>query len=216
MSQEPYGSDAPRPPVDGPEQPTQMRPPVGPGYPTPPTEPAAPGFGQPYGQQQTWGQGYGQPGQQQPYGQQSPYGQPGYGQQQAHGQPAYGTTGYPAPEPAPTGTAAGNGMSLLLDFGFTQYATPLVVKVLYVLLVVIGGLSWLAGIVSGFSWSGASGLGALVGGGIALVAWILLVRVSLEFYLAIVRVAQETKSIREDLDALRADATEPSGGREAE
>lgn len=57
------------------------------------------GYGQPgYGQQQGYGQGYGQPHAQPGYGQQG-YGQPGYGQpygQQGYGQP-YGQQGYGAP-----------------------------------------------------------------------------------------------------------------------
>ena len=89
------------------------------------------------------------------------------------------------------------------------------VKVLYILLVLVGGISWIIAILSGFSWSGASGLGALIGGGIALAAWILLVRVSLEFFLSIIRVAQDAQAIREGVDQLRADRTPaPTGQKE--
>ena len=189
MSQDPYQTSGPdqRPAGDPAGQPPRSQPAVGPSFASP-QQPAGPG---PYVPPQ---QPYGHPPSG-PAGPSAPYGQyPPYPTQPPYQQP---------PPPAPARSE--NRLWALADFDFTQYATPTVIRVLYVLLVVIGVLSWLTGIVSGFAWSGASGLGALVGGGIALVAWILLVRVSLEFVLAIVRVAQEAKQIREGLDAWRAE-----------
>ena len=208
MSQDPnpYGPDKPRPQAPDFAPPTAatpfgrtsspQQPPFGPpgstqqpGYPPPPgtTPPGAAAYGATaYGAPQ---QGYPVPGQ---------------------GSDPYGTP----PQPVVEGGKNDNPLAGLLDLGFTQYATPVVVKVLYILLVLVGGISWIIGILSGFAWSGASGLGALVGGGIALAAWILLVRVSLEFFLSIIRVAQDAQAIREGLDQLRADRAPTSTGNQ--
>lgn len=196
-----------------------------------------PGFGQSYGQPGPGQQPYGQPGPApQPYGQYSPapppygqpvqghppyaplsYGQPGPGQQ-AYEQEPYGQQApYGPPQPGAEDPARDdNPLNALFDLSFTQYATPAVIRVLYILLILVGGISWLLAVVSGFAWSGASGLGALVGGGIALATWILLVRVSLEFFLSIIRVAQDAQTIREGLEELRGERTGTAPGDKGE
>lgn len=173
--------------------------------PAPGQQPYGHGFGPAYGQpgpaQQPYGQPYGQPSPTAPqYGQQAyppgPYGAPQPGQQAPYGPPLHGAEHAPRDD---------NPLNALFDLSFTQYATPMVIRVLYILLILVGGISWLVSIVSGFAWSGTSGLGALVGGGIVLAAWILLVRVTLEFFLSIIRVAQDAHAIREGLEEVRAE-----------
>ena len=213
MSQDPnpYGPDKPRPQAPDFAPPTAA---------TPfgrTSSPQQPPFGQPGSTQQP---GYPPPPGASPYGTTPPgaaaYGATAYGApQQGYPVPGQGSDPYGTPpQPVVEGGKNDNPLAGLLDLGFTQYATPVVVKVLYILLVLVGGISWIIGILSGFAWSGASGLGALVGGGIALAAWILLVRVSLEFFLSIIRVAQDAQAIREGLDQLRADRAPTSTGNQ--
>lgn len=236
MSQDPnpYGPDKPRPQAgpaqdprqgwDAPEAADRLSP-QAPDF-APPTaappfgrtsSPPQPPFGQPGSAQQP---GYPPPPGASPYGTTPPgataYGATAYGApQQGYPVPGQGSDPYGTPpQPVVEGGKNENPLAGLLDLGFTQYATPVVVKVLYILLVLVGGISWIIGILSGFAWSGASGLGALVGGGIALAAWILLVRVSLEFFLSIIRVAQDAQAIREGLDQLRADRAPTSTGNQ--
>ena len=213
MSQDPnpYGPDKPRPQAPDFAPPTAA---------TPfgrTSSPQQPPFGPPGSTQQP---GYPPPPGASPYGTTPPgaaaYGATAYGApQQGYPVPGQGSDPYGTPpQPVVEGGKNDNPLAGLLDLGFTQYATPVVVKVLYILLVLVGGISWIIGILSGFAWSGASGLGALVGGGIALAAWILLVRVSLEFFLSIIRVAQDAQAIREGLDQLRADRAPTSTGNQ--
>lgn len=231
MSQDPnpYGPNEPRPqggPAQDPRQGWDAPPeadrltPQAPDF-APPA--AAPPYGRPSHPQQPFGRpgsaqqpGYPPPTGSSPYGT-SPYGTSPYGTtapQQGYPVPGQGNEPYGTPpQPVAEGAKGDNPLSSLLDLGFTQYATPVVVKVLYILLVLVGAISWIIAIVSGFAWSGASGLGALIGGGIALAAWILLVRVSLEFFLSIIRVAQDAQAIREGVDQLRADRTPASAGQ---
>lgn len=207
-------------PATAPDQPYRQQPPGAPSYaPYPP--PSGPAYGQ-YPPSGAFGQS--QPGQPQPgqpqathaYGRTDQY-QPGppqgaraYGPPQpAQPQPdqPQGGYGYPqaGPAPHPDEDRNDNPFAALLDLSFTHFATPALIKFLYVLLLVLGVLWWLVGIVAGFSASGLAGLGALIGGAIGLLVWLLLVRVSLEYALSMIRVAQETRIIRKHLDDLRAE-----------
>ncbi|SDB80607.1 protein of unknown function [Raineyella antarctica] len=221
MSQDPYptGPNEPSP------RPARDLPPQAPDFAAQAPDFAPPATPQPYGrpgprhqpQQYEAGTPYGAPGQ---------YGQPSHGQTypyepaEPYDQP-YPPAGqaqgpYPAPAPFESPAKDDNPFAALLDVGFTQFATPAVTKFLYILLVLVGVIVWLFAIVTGFAWSGASGLGALVGGGLGLAAWILLVRVSLEFFLSIVRVAQDAQAIREGLDELRAEPRHDEGAAPSE
>lgn len=157
------------------------------------------GFGQ-YGQDQ-----FGQPGQydtnqfdQNQFGQQEPWGQ----QNQPQG--AAGFQAYPNQQMAnSTGTENDGFFSALFDFSFTRYATPSVVKVLYILLMIVVGLFVLLAII-GFLAAMAQDASAivLVLIGIPLVllgavAWLAFYRVGLEVAVSIIRTAQSVQSIDE-------------------
>lgn len=163
------------------------------------------GFGQ-YGQDQFGQPGaYGQPGQydtnqfdQNQFGQQEPWGQ----QNQPQG--AAGFEAYPNQQMAnSTGTENDGFFSALFDFSFTRYATPSVVKVLYILLMIVVGLFVLLAII-GFLAAMAQDASAivLVLIGIPLVllgavAWLAFYRVGLEVAVSIIRTAQSVQSIDE-------------------
>lgn len=155
--------------------------------------------------------------------------QSGYaGSQQSYPPPAYADqqSSYPTQQipaqtqqwtPQPPRSHEDNFFKTIFDFGFTRYATPSVVKILYILGIVVGGLGWL---LSGLFWIGIGGAMTALnpyasgGGGTTLIAvlswlfgliplffWIIGLRVSLEYALAVIRINQDTKVIREKMEA---------------
>jgi hypothetical protein len=111
---------------------------------------------------------------------------PGYGGYPGPGGPAGGPVGPGSPQ----GEAKGF-FPALFDFGFNSFATPAVVKVLYIIGMVLLGLFYVAAVISGFSVSAGFGLLALVGGAIAVLFYLTLFRITLEFYYAIVRMSED-------------------------
>lgn len=152
---------------------------------------------QPYGEQQSYPQQpYGQQpyGEQQAYGQQQPYGQQPYGQQpypqQPYGQqPAYGGGG----PGGPGGRAEAKGFfGALFDFSFNHFVTPRIVKVVYVLALVVLVLAYVVFVIAGLAGE-TPGVGVvfLLLGWIPFLLYLALIRMTLEFYYAIVRMSED-------------------------
>jgi hypothetical protein len=135
-------------------------------------------------------------------GQQPPY-PGGFGQQQQQPPPGWG--GYPqqpgqpggygpppgAPVPGPQGQAGG-AFTALFDFDFKSFATPVVVKILYVVGMVLIGLYYIGALIVGFAQGGVGlGLLILVVGAIAALFVLIMFRVTLEFYYAVVRMSED-------------------------
>jgi Domain of unknown function (DUF4282) len=152
-------------------------------------DPGAPGEYQPG--QQGW-----QGGQQQP-----PY-PSGFGQQQQQPPPAWG--GYPQPgqqQPGAYGPPPGqpggpqpqgnSPFAALFDFEFNSFATPAVVKILYIVGMVLIGLFYIGALIGGFAQGVGPGLLALIIGGIFALFALILFRVTLEFYYALVRMSED-------------------------
>jgi hypothetical protein len=79
----------------------------------------------------------------------------------------------------------------LFDFEFNTFATPAVVKVLYIVGMVLLGLFYIGALISGFAQGVGIGLVVLIGGGIALLFYLILFRVTLEFFYAVVRMSED-------------------------
>jgi hypothetical protein len=172
----------PGPPWGGEAGRGQYRPANQPGY----------GAGQPSGQS---GYGAGQPSYGagpagQPAGQPSaPGGQPS-GQASA-GRPAFATQQFPAAEPK-------GFLGALFDFSFTSFVTPKVVKVLYILIVVVVGLSAVGFALSVLATNVGLGLIVLlIGAPLYFLVVTALYRITLEFFMVIFRMAQDIRAIRE-------------------
>ncbi len=118
--------------------------------------------------------------------------------------PAYGAppppSGPPTYQPSPGSPYGGSSaettdaagfFKALFDFGFSSFVTPKVVKFVYILATIMLVLGWLSWLVAGFSQSVAFGLFVLVVGAIALVVYLAIIRMMLEFFLAIVRMSQD-------------------------
>jgi hypothetical protein len=98
----------------------------------------------------------------------------------------------PFGQPTPPPTASGKGFfGALFDFKFEHFITPMIVKFVYVLVMVALVIGWLVFLVAGFADSVTSGVFALVVGPILLVLYLAFIRMTLEFYLAIVRMSQD-------------------------
>jgi Domain of unknown function (DUF4282) len=76
------------------------------------------------------------------------------------------------------------------DFGFNGSLLRRLVKVLYVLAIVFGGIAVVATVVVGYQQSPAQGLINLVAGIVSLFVGVLVVRALLELALVILRIAE--------------------------
>jgi Domain of unknown function (DUF4282) len=181
-------------------------------------QPDQPGSGYGYGQPADQpGYGYGQPVDQPSPGYPGSYPppgqQPGYGQapppwsvpggQQAGGPPRgqswpgghAGPAGLQQGGVGPQGEAQGF-TSALFDFGFNSFATPVVIKVLYILSLVGVGLVYVIAVISGFIQDPVTGLIALVVGGVLALISLIYTRVILELLYAVVRIAEDVRVLR--------------------
>jgi Domain of unknown function (DUF4282) len=159
--------------------------------------------------QQPYPGGYGQQQPQQPQQPEQPaYGsypppptQPGgYGQaqpswQQTAGQQRY--PGYPAgPGGLPPQGESPSFFGALFDFGFNSFATPVVIKVLYILGLVGIGLGYVGFVITAFTQSFGYGLVVLLLGAVVALFYVIFFRVFLEFYYAVVRMSEDIRAMR--------------------
>ncbi|ROS73657.1 DUF4282 domain-containing protein [Cellulomonas sp. PhB143] len=125
-----------------------------------------------------------------------------------------GGGGYQPPQPPPGGYQGGPGghpepprfdaaqlgndlqgdakglMGSLFDFSFTNYVTPKVVRIVYVIGMVLIALGWLIALISAFAHEWWAGLLVLIIGPIFALLYLILFRILLEFYVAIVQTAE--------------------------
>jgi hypothetical protein len=141
----------------------------------------------------------GSPGEYQPGqwsgGQQPPPYPGGYGQQQPPvwgGYPQPGQPGQPGGYGPPPGQAKG-AFSALLDFEFNTFATPAVVKILYIVGIALIGLYYIGAVVVGFAQNVGIGLATLIVGGVVALFLLILFRVMLECYYAVARMSEDIR-----------------------
>lgn len=122
--------------------------------------------------------------------------------------PGAGSTPPPPPPPvSPVGAPSGgpSGMSsipdpakegagfftALFDFSFTNFVTPILVRFVYLLATVALVATWLIFVFAGFANSAGAGLGALILGPIFVIIYLAVIRMTLEFYLSVVRMSED-------------------------
>lgn len=162
-----------------------------------------PSFGQQYDHAQQYDQPYEQAQQGSPYAN-DPYGQQTYGYSAY--EPAAGAQTQSMPYGAPahpgdhggftTGaggqqTDAAGFFKALFDVSFTHFITPKVVKVVYLLAMVALGVMWLIVTISAFTQSAGFGLVMLLLGPVGILLYLVFIRITLEFYLATVRMSED-------------------------
>jgi hypothetical protein len=143
-----------------------------------------------------------QPGQQGWQGGQQPPPYPsGFGQHQQQPPQAWGAYPQPGqpgafgpPPGQPVGGPQGKADSpfaALFDFEFNTFATPAVVKILYIVGMVLLGLLYIGALISGFAMGVGVGLVTLIGGAVAVLFYLIFFRVTLEFFYAVVRMSED-------------------------
>jgi hypothetical protein len=84
------------------------------------------------------------------------------------------------------------GLAGIIDFTFTKFVTPVIIKILYILVIVFGGLIWIitliTSIFSGFAWF----LAVLIGGGLGFLISVLLYRILFELVMVIFAIKENT------------------------
>jgi hypothetical protein len=120
--------------------------------------------------------------------QQQPPGYPppgaGFGQQPGWGPPQGPGSGYGAP-------ARKSSFAALFDFSFTTFATPGLIKLLYVMGMVLLVIAWLGYTVFGFVVDPGLGFLALFLGAVLVLFYLAFLRLILEFYFAVVRMSED-------------------------
>jgi hypothetical protein len=103
--------------------------------------------------------------------------------------------GYPAAPPAPPSGAMGTDtsgfFSALFDFSFSSFATPKIVKFVYLLATVVIALFYLVWVIAAFSENAGLGIFVLILGVVAAIVYLAFIRMTLEIYYAIVRMSQD-------------------------
>jgi hypothetical protein len=80
----------------------------------------------------------------------------------------------------------------IFDFTFTKFVTPIIIKIVFILLIVLVGLFWLIITIAGFAGGFASGLGAFIGGGIMFLLSIVGYRIMLELVMVVFAIKKNT------------------------
>lgn len=94
--------------------------------------------------------------------------------------------GQPAAPPPATGF-----LGALFDFSFEHFVTPMIVKFVYILSIMGLGIAWLVFLAAAFSQGVGAGLFVLLLGPPAILLYLCLIRMTLEFYLAVTRMSQD-------------------------
>lgn len=116
-----------------------------------------------------------------------------------------------SPYGPPPGASGAGGQSpdamgffaALFDFDFKSFVTLKFAKFIYILLIVLLALGWLIYTVIGFIADPWLGIAALLLGWIPAFLWLVLARVSLEFYIAMIRTSQNTAATTAEVAQLR-------------
>lgn len=163
----------------------------------------------------------GQPGQPDQPGQPGQPGQPPYPPHQgghqsgAQGGPAghdpHGQWGQPQVEPAHTPSSASGFFQALFDFSFKSFITVKFASFIYAVALFLIGVGALVGLIAAFvtmSQEPLAGVFMLLLVLIAAPFYLLLVRLTLELYVATIRTAQNTATTAQELENLRWDLSQ--------
>jgi Domain of unknown function (DUF4282) len=104
----------------------------------------------------------------------------------------------PQPEPAEPTPSLQAFFAALFDVRFSRYVTPSVVTVLYVLGMVAIALAYISYVILAFNSSIGFGLFTLIVGVVFALLALVWLRVTLEFYLALVRLSGDFREWRQE------------------
>ena len=86
---------------------------------------------------------------------------------------------------------SGGFFAALFDFSFSRFVTPMIVKFVYVLATIALAISYVVFVIAGFDNSAAAGITILILGAAVALIYLAFIRMTLEFYYAIVRMSQD-------------------------
>ncbi|MCL2535297.1 MAG: DUF4282 domain-containing protein [Nocardiaceae bacterium] len=111
--------------------------------------------------------------------------------------PPFGGFAPAPPAPGQPGQSPSSFLAALFDYNFNSYVTPKVVKVVYILVTIFMGLGALSFAVSGFVGDNpALGIVTLIVGALGFIVMLALVRISLEFYVAVIKISEDVKELK--------------------
>lgn len=88
----------------------------------------------------------------------------------------------------------------LFDLSFSSFITPQIVGILYVLGLILAALFSLRTVVDAFGQDGfVEGVGTMTASALGLLVYAVFLRVSLEGFIAVVRTAENTRILAEDV-----------------
>jgi len=93
-----------------------------------------------------------------------------------------------------------SGLGGLFDFSFESFVTPVVVKVLYIIVIIFSALAWLVWLLAGIRGGFFTFVTALIFGTLAAVVIVLLYRVMLELVMVIFRISENTERMADALE----------------
>jgi hypothetical protein len=110
-------------------------------------------------------------------------------------QPGQGGAMPPSPYPS-GGNRIGDGdgggfFAALFDFSFSRFVTPMIVKLVYVLATIALALVYVIFVISAFTQNAGAGVVVLLVGAVVALIYLAFIRMTLEFYYAIVRMSQD-------------------------
>ncbi len=88
--------------------------------------------------------------------------------------------------------AQNEGLSGILDFSFTKFVTPTIIKILYILVLVFGGLFWIVMLILSIFNGFAAFLFVLIFGTLGFLMSILLYRIMFELVMVIFAIKENT------------------------
>ena len=80
----------------------------------------------------------------------------------------------------------------VFDFTFTKFVTPIVVRIAFIVMLVLGALGWLVAVIGGFSSSFGAGIGAIIFGGLFFLMFVLVYRIMFELVMVIFAIKKNT------------------------
>jgi len=99
----------------------------------------------------------------------------------------------PSPSPFESGTSTDNLLGRIFDLSFTQFVTPSIIKIIFVLGVVMAGLFSVLILVGFISQGGVSILFGLIVAPLLFIVYTLFVRVMCELYILLFRIEENTR-----------------------
>jgi hypothetical protein len=89
------------------------------------------------------------------------------------------------------GGGDGGFFAALFDFSFSRFVTPMIVKFVYVLATIVLAIGYVGFVIGAFTRNVGAGVLTLILGAVVVLIYLAFIRMTLEFYFAIVRMSED-------------------------